>query len=69
MATGAAPLFGTITWIDSLQTDRDPASHGVDLALELRIAEPGVAGQPADAQPSSMWSWLQQLPFIGGHRS
>ena len=72
MATGATPLFGTLTWLDTRQTDRDPASHGVELALELRIADPAGGPTAAAVQRTGAlaraWAWVHLLPFVGHHR-
>jgi hypothetical protein len=73
MNTGAAPLFGTITWLDSRQTDRDPASHGAELAMELQIAQktgelPSAANADGAGGWSTAWGWLYSLPFVRPRR-
>jgi hypothetical protein len=70
MATGTTPFFGTLVMGDSRVEQRDLASHGVDLALELRIAaHEGEA--PAEAPRGAVaraWEWLHALPIVG-HRA
>lgn len=68
MTTGASPLFGTLTWQDGRAAERDPASHGAELAMELQIAEhSGELPSSGTAQSgwSTAWGWLYSLPFIG----
>jgi hypothetical protein len=75
MATGAPPLFGTSNWLVARQSERDPASHGIDLAMELQIAArsgeipdtPG-GGAPRRARLARAWGWLHSLSFVG-HKS
>jgi hypothetical protein len=72
MASGANPFFGTLVRIDARREQRDPASHGIDYAMELQIAARSgeIAAPAAGASPGPIaraWSWLHALPFVG-HR-
>jgi hypothetical protein len=75
MASGANPFFGTLVRLDALREQRDPASHGIDYALELQIAARTgeIAPAPAGGASASTgalaraWSWLHALHFVG-HR-
>jgi hypothetical protein len=68
MTTGAAPLFGTLTWHDGRAAERDPGSHGAELAMEMQIAE-GTGELPSSGGGqtgwSTAWGWLYSLPFVG----
>jgi hypothetical protein len=64
------PFYGTLVNVDQRRDDADPAQHGVDYALELRIGSK--AGQPSQAAPGggssgSWWRWLGLRAF-GGQR-
>lgn len=68
MSTASTPLSGSIHAIDARPSERDPGSHGADLAMEMQIAQsngelPAAGGNQAGW--STAWGWLYSLPFVG----
>lgn len=71
MASGVSAFFRKRLRVERRQQQRDPASHGVDFAMELQIAErSGEFVRARRAAPSTSrfaraFSWLHALPFVG----
>ena len=71
MATGAIPFFRKFRRVERRRVQRDPASHGIDFAMELQIGESTgefVQARRGGGRPGRLaraFSWLHALRFVG----
>ena len=71
MASGVIPFLRKRLRVERRQQQRDPASHGIDFAMELQIAERSGEfararqAAPAPGRFARAFAWLHALPFVG----